>query len=143
MTIVFFSVLAICLPLGVLWYKKLPPSPIQSDSADHLWIQVFQQQRRFIKREVAQHDLRFVKQTDSTARWKALQKNVLEQGATTQEAQIVVDIARDYRPTVSSGVAAPHWPILIQKGFVNGKRVWVSICFAEDGTRYSTANSLG
>ena len=137
------SVLAMSLPLGVLWYRSLPLSPINADTAGKLWVQVFKQQRVRIEKELGQRDSKLIRQSASTARWNFLQRTVIEQGATPKEAQIVVDAARSFRPTISGGVAAPHWPILIQKGFVRNKRVWVSICAADAGPPYSPSNLIG
>lgn len=137
------SLVAVCLPLGVLWYQSLPAGPIHADSADRLWRQVFKQQRSRIEKELGQRDSASVKQSDSTARWNVLKQTVLDQGATAKEAQSIVDAARDFRPTIRHGVAAPHWPILIQHGFMQDKRVWVSVCAADAGPPYPSADAAG
>ena len=142
MTFLFVSVLAMLLPLSILWYRNLPFTPIHADTADQLWVQLFKQQHNHIEQELGRHSSRPISQKESSARWNILKQSVVKQGATVREAQSVVDEARSYRPTVSNGVAAPHWPILIQKGFVRDKRVWVSVC-AASARSYSLLSAPG
>jgi len=122
------SILAVGLPAAVLWFKSQPP---HAATPDKLWIQVFSEERNRIESELGQRDSKLVTLTQAAARWKVLERSMLGAGATPLEAKAVLTEARTFLPIGKSGDPLPHWPVLVKRGYVRGKPMWVTVCAAQ------------
>jgi hypothetical protein len=123
------SALAMGLPAAVLWFHS---QPTQAITPDKLWIQVFSDERNRIESELGQRDSKLVTLAEATARWNALQQSMLDDGASLAEAKGVLKEAKQFLPTDKKwGRPLPHWPILVKRGYVRGKPMWVTICAAQ------------
>jgi len=127
-----FTLLAVLTPVTVMWFRSLPPN---AEMADKLWIQIFSQERNYIESELGQRTPNTITEAETTARWAIMKQSMLDQGATQEEMKIVLPVAEDFYPSDKKGnYKLPHWPILIKRGYVQGKPVWVSVGAAKSET---------
>lgn len=118
------SILALLIPVFIAWYRGLPP---RAESADKLYIQWFGKERGRIEAELGQRDSKLVTESESETRWAILKGSMMEQGATQVEAKIVLREAQISCNADNKGNLLPHWPLSIQRGYVRGKPVWISV----------------
>ena len=119
----------VLLALVLISFRIRQASPVAS-SPDDLRSIVFRQEQAALEREIGQRVSANTSLAQSRARWKELQQSMLTTGATPTEAKSVLYTAKSFLPTRSFGVPRSHWPVLVKRGYVNGKPMWVTICVA-------------
>ena len=127
--LIIVCAIALLLPAGVVYYRN---QPYNADTADELLSKVVRHERPRMESTLGQRRPSSMTLAESQERWRVLHKSMLEQGATQSEVATVLRVIKSYLPTVRSGMPAPHLPILVKRGYVRGKTVWVGVCAAQN-----------
>ena len=110
------------IPAAVLFTR---PRPLSASSLEGLTKAAFTARQQTILTEMQQHtaiSLDFDKPDavpDFNARWRWVENELEEAGATRQQATSIARVAR--------GQLHLYWPVLVERGYLRGHRVWLII----------------
>lgn len=120
--------LAACIPAAVVWFqanRPLPNLPLRAETDFKLLDLTYKQEQDVIDEELKKNVSTSTTYVDMRARWQVLQKQMIESGAKSTEAQEVLQSAQNSLSTVRRGMPAPHWPVFAKRGWIKNKPVWI------------------
>jgi hypothetical protein len=132
--LLMIGALAACVPAAIVWFRATPSSqaspplsdrPLRAETVFKLLDLAYKQEEDLIDKELKKSVNTSTTYANMRARWKVLEKQMIERGASSTEAREVLDSARRSLSTVRHGMPAPHWPTFARRGWIKSHPVWV------------------